>query len=92
MKLITSRIGKISVWVIVLAALLIGLTFTYAVEFSGFAFGLFKLGIAIGLFWAFDKYGLPTIDTIEELKKGNIAYALFLVALAIMFAAILYGA
>ena len=57
------------------------------VELSGFAAGLLKAALAVGLFWAFDRYVLTEIDTVVEIKAGNVAYALMLVALAILLAA-----
>ena len=57
------------------------------VELSGFAAGLLKAVLAVGLFWSFDRYVLTDIDTVAELKAGNVAYALMLVALAILLAA-----
>ena len=41
----------------------------------------------ITLFALFDKYVLVDIDTIDQLKQGNYAYALFLVAIALLFIA-----
>ena len=57
------------------------------VELSGFAAGLLKAVLAVGLFWSFDRYVLTDLDTVAELKAGNVAYALMLVALAILLAA-----
>ena len=57
------------------------------VELSGFAAGLLKAALAVGLFWSFDRYVLTDLDTVAELKAGNVAYALMLVALAILLAA-----
>lgn len=57
------------------------------VELSGFAAGLLKAALAVGLFWAFDRYVLDEVDTVAELKAGNVAYALALLALAVLLAA-----
>ncbi|MDT0632866.1 CHAP domain-containing protein [Rubrivirga litoralis] len=57
------------------------------IELSGFAAGLLKAALAVGLFWAFDRYVLDEIDTVAELKAGNVAYALALLALAVLLAA-----
>jgi hypothetical protein len=61
-------------------------TYLYAIEFSAFAFGLGKVAIAIIVFSAFDRFVLTDIDTILEIKKGNIAYAIMLLAVAILIA------
>lgn len=72
---------------IVIASLLaIILTYIYAIEFSAFAFALGKVSIAIVLFWLFDKVVLKDIETIDEIKKGNIAYGLLLLSFAILIA------
>ncbi len=57
------------------------------IELSGFAAGLLKAALAVGLFWAFDRYVLDEVDTVAELKAGNVAYALALLALAVLVAA-----
>ena len=57
------------------------------IELSGFAAGLLKAALAVGLFWAFDRYVLDEVDTVAELKAGNVAYALALLALAVLLAA-----
>lgn len=57
------------------------------VELSGFAAGLLKAALAVGLFWAFDRYVLDEVDTVAELKAGSVAYALALLALAVLLAA-----
>jgi len=51
---------------------------------AGLAGGLF-----INAYLLIDKFILKGYDTLEELKKGNVAVGLSLVALAIMFHAIL---
>ena len=57
------------------------------IELSGFAAGLLKAALAVGLFWAFDRYVLDEVDTVAELKAGNVAYAVALLALAVLVAA-----
>lgn len=54
-------------------------------KYSLFFGSLFKVSFYVYIFWLFDKKILKSIDTISELKKGNIAYALFLVAIALVF-------
>ena len=70
-----------------LAALAVGYTFTRAIQFSGFAAALAKAAIGIFLFYAFDVFVMKRIDTMEELKKGNVAYAVFLLGFAVVIAA-----
>jgi len=50
-----------------------------------------NIGFGIGLWWLIDKFALKNIDTINEIKKGNIAFGLLLLALAIIIAASIYA-
>jgi hypothetical protein len=68
--------------VITIAA--VHLTFTTFIEFSGFAAGFAKAVIAIALFVFADRFLLTEINTITELKNGNIAYAIFCLAYALL--------
>ncbi len=61
--------------------------FVLVPEFSGFASSLVKITIGAGLFFLFDQYVLKDLDTIEELKKGNVAYAIFMLGYAVLLAA-----
>ena len=65
----------------------IWLTYNYLIEFSSFAIGMAKAVLGFFLVWVLDKYGVKEIDTIEELKKGNIAYAIFVLGIWIVVAA-----
>lgn len=57
----------------------------WATAFASFGEAMIFWVIAVIAFYTFDRYVMTEIDTIEELKKGNISYALFLVAIAILF-------
>lgn len=56
--------------------------------FAGFGETIIYVSLVASLFVAFDKCVLKEIDTIEELKKGNIAYAIFMLAIAALFLAV----
>jgi uncharacterized membrane protein YjjP (DUF1212 family) len=58
------------------------------VEFSTFLITFVKAIAGIMIFWWVDEYLLKGVDTIQEILKGNIAYALFLFSIA----AIIVGA
>ncbi len=70
----------------IIAAVSIFITFNWFIEFSSFSVGLTKAVLGISLVWIFDKYAVKEIDTIEELKKGNIAYAIFFLGLCVVIA------
>lgn len=69
------------------AIIFIYITFNWLIELSSFSVGLAKGVLGIFMFWIFDKYAVKEIDTINELKERNIAYALFLLGIAIIIAA-----
>lgn len=72
---------------LVVSAALVAVTFAAVPALSGFAAGLLKAALAVGAFWAFDRFVLTELDTAAELKAGNVAYGLMLVALALLLAA-----
>lgn len=47
----------------------------------------------VAVFVAFDKYVMKEMDTVKELREGNLAYAVFMVAVALLVlaAAVLVG-
>lgn len=60
---------------------------TYLPIYSSFAAVVLYVGLAHLLWGLIDKYVLKGIDTNEELKKQNIAYSIYLLAVAIIIAA-----
>jgi hypothetical protein len=66
-------------------------TLGWFIEISSYAVSLTKGVLGIFLFWVIDKYAVKEIDTIEELKKGNVAYAIFLFGIALIIAAAMLG-
>ena len=77
---------KTIISILFFSLLAVSITYLYAIEFSAFAFGLGKVTISLILFSIFDKFILTDIDTIYELRKGNIAYAIMLLSVAILIA------
>jgi hypothetical protein len=71
---------------LILVAGIIGTWFTYnyAVAFSDYFIVLLFVTIFFAVFDWFDNYILKTIDTINEIKKGNTAVSQFLVAIALL--------
>jgi type IV secretory pathway VirB2 component (pilin) len=65
----------------------VAFTFHAAPVYSGFAAGFAKWTLAIAAFWAFDVYVLDELDTIRQIKQGNVAYGLLLLAVAVIGAA-----
>lgn len=71
--------GKIYIALALIVTIAIfALSMIYLPEYSSFTAALLKASVGITLFYLFDKYALKEVDTIEELKKGNIAYSIFL--------------
>jgi len=69
------------------AVIFIFITFNWLVELSAFAVGIAKGVLGVVMVWIFDRYAMKEIDTVEELKKGNIAYGLFMLGLFVIIAA-----
>jgi len=91
LEFIKSAHGKMMIAISIIAVLTIYLTFNFFINLSSFAVALTKAIISLILFWLFDKFGMKQIDSVEELKKGNIAYAVFMLALAVIIAAAIAG-
>ena len=75
----------------IISFLAVFLSINYIPELSSFALLIFLAGMAIWFLFKIDEYFLPNIDLLEELKKGNIAYALALLGVAIIIAAAIIG-
>lgn len=77
---------KITLW-IAISLIPFALLMLIKPEYSAFGETIVKMAIPIcGLYFA-DKYLLPQIDTISELKEKNVAVGLVILAFAIIFAA-----
>lgn len=80
--------GKIYIAIVLILGIAIfALSMIYIPEYSSFTAGILKAAVGITLFYLFDKYALKEVDTIDELKKGNIAYSLFLATIGALIVA-----
>ncbi|WP_103021455.1 CHAP domain-containing protein [Salinibacter altiplanensis] len=84
-RLISKRVLFISA-LAALAAGAVAFTFTQAVAYSAFAAAVLKVAIILLLFEGLDRYLLEGVDTTRELKEGNVAVAVALLALALLLA------
>lgn len=80
---------------ILIGSTIISILITY--EFFDLLFPEFTQGLAVritrvsmflALSWAWDRFAVPEVNTIEELKKGNIAYAIFISSFTIGLAVV----
>ncbi len=78
--------------VAIIAAGSIYWTFNFFLEFSGFAAAFAKAVLGIFAWVAFDKIVLREIDTITEIKQGNIAHAIFVFSYSLILAACIASA
>jgi hypothetical protein len=69
---------------ILIAAIFLYCTFTWAIEFSAFSVGIAKYLISLALLLIVDKFVFKEINTMEILKNNGIAYAIFFLANAVL--------
>jgi MFS superfamily sulfate permease-like transporter len=79
---------KFSVYLAIIGVILLVVLLFTVPAFAVLGETLVYIAIILFLFWLFDKKILKEVDTINELKNNNIAYALFLVAIALLFLAV----
>lgn len=72
---------------VIFSSILIFSTFNFFIEFSAFAVAILKAFLSFAIMWAIDRFAIPEVDTMTELKKGNYAYAIFLLALSVVIGA-----
>jgi hypothetical protein len=90
MKKITSFIFEYKARIILYSVLILVAifgtwwTYNYAINFSAIPITFVYLIIYIGFFEIFDRFILTGFDTIHEIKNGNIAVAIYYVALSII--------
>jgi len=87
----SSKVAKILLFLLLSVGFL-AVSIAYFTEVSSFAVIATVSVLAISIFMLFDKYIMHEIDTITELKKGNVAYALFLLGICIVIAAAIISA
>jgi len=85
-----SNIIKVTLIIILSTLIFVGMI-TYLPDFSRFGAIMFLTGIALGSWFLFDKYVLTSIDTLHEIKRQNIAFAIVLLAIAIVMHGIYTG-
>ena len=82
------NLKKYFTWTLLIGVAIFVLLMYAAPAFAMFGEALIYVSAFLLLFVLFDKHVMKSINTIAELKKGNIAYALFLIAIAIVFLAV----
>lgn len=75
--------NKVLYWIMIVGIIVFAGFQLLLPEFADFPADLVKMAIGIIIFTLIDKFILKDIDTIEELKKGNIAYAMVISAFII---------
>ena len=81
--------NKVLYWIMIVGIIVFAGFQLLLPEFADFPAGIVKIGIGIIVYTLVDKFFLKDIDTIEELKRGNTAYAIFIFALCYMFSTLL---
>jgi hypothetical protein len=75
------------VGILAVGALAISITSKFFVEFNDLAWFIVLTGISFGLYSVADNIFLKAFNTNDELRKGNVAYAIKLLGFAIIIAA-----
>lgn len=83
-----SNVLKTTIIMLFVGLILLIALLHFAPGFADFGEATIYASFLIAGFVSVDKYIMKNIDTIDELKKGNISYALFLNAIAILFLAV----
>jgi len=89
---ISKKYVKILLIYFVLAVAAIIVTFTFFEELSSIAAVFVFTTIGLGIIFLFDTVVLKSLDTIEEIKKGNLAYAIFFLGICVIIAAAIISA
>ena len=77
-------IGKLVSTLLLLGVCLFILLAIFAPFMSAFGSIIVNVSLALFILWVVDKFVLIDVNTVEELKKGNIAYALFWIGISII--------
>jgi hypothetical protein len=86
-KKIAETVSKYPLVLLAVAAVIFTIVFLAYPAVSLFLAGLLKAAIGLALWWGIDRYILKKLDTQEELKNGNTAFALFSLGFFIVIAA-----
>jgi hypothetical protein len=77
---------------IVIALFMFWAVYTNAGQLLAFAAALLIAGISVLLLWLVDTFVLHSFDTLQELKNGNIAVGLSLLAYAVVIGSAIIAA
>jgi hypothetical protein len=83
----TGRIVGVIVALTLLAAGAIYVTFNFLESISALATVTAFTALGISLVFALDYFILKELDTIDEIKKGNLSYAIFFLGICLIIAA-----
>ena len=78
---------KTFISLLVISAILVILSFSYAIEFSSFGVGMAKFSLAVIIVWTVDKFAASEVDTMKLIGGNPIAYSIFFMGLCILAAA-----
>ena len=79
--------GRTTIVLILIAILSIWFTFTQFIELSGFAILFGKVAVGMAMAHGVDGLVLKGFNTFDELKAGNVAYAIVYFGLLVIIAA-----
>lgn len=76
---------------VILAVVFVVVTFQWLIEFSSFSVGLAKGIVGFVLLLVIDTFVFRGIDTVEEIKKGNLSVALLLLGECVIVGCAIIG-
>lgn len=77
---------KYMIYILAISLILFGIIFILIPEFSGFLAIFIKASFGIVGFYFMDKFFLKGVDTVDEIKKGNMAVPIIHLAYALIYA------
>lgn len=91
MDFIKSAQFKFLLIAVILAVVFVVVTFQWLIEFSSFSVGLAKGIVGFVLLLVIDTFVFRGIDTVEEIKKGNLSVALLLLGECVIVGCAIIG-
>lgn len=81
------KVGALAVIAIIIGVLGVVVLPNFAPLITAFFAIVANVGIGLGIWYLIDRFVLQSVDTIGEIKRGNIAYAILVLSIILLIAA-----